>query len=147
MSKVKMTEEQVPQLLEKVEARIAAIKKVKYVSLETEGTEIYPFGEVRYIDRSSRIIKAIAHINSEQVAYDNAAIEDLGLDLGSYPEYKHKQYTAAEWIEDLRNQYDFLATKEELAKLTRAKADFELLLSDEDKKSNKIAAVQATIGE
>ena len=123
--------ENVPALLEKINAQIKVLKGEHSDEPLTNGDLGAPFGQITSINDVPTLVRATSMVIGMEENYAKAA-KVQGVDIKVFP-FKLGSHAADRWIVDLKKRINDVTFKEKLDKLTVAKAKLEQFLSEDDK--------------
>lgn len=132
-----LTQQDVPNLLDQVNAKIKELKGEDETAHQTTG-ELDGFGNIFNINNPADLIKAYSSVKGRFEAYKKAAAE---MGIKNPPPFKLGDSTADKWLIDIAKCYRSATHKQELDKLVKVKERLETLLSEEDKIKNTLSSI------
>lgn len=146
LSMTSLTKDNVPQLLEIVVAKIAALKPEKKDRKKiTESLE--HFGKIQDIKRVGILISAHSSLVNREKCYNESA-KKLMLDVYDHlkpPVFKVQGHTVSQWIEEIEERVAYLVHAKELDKLKATKKTLESHLSEDLKLQQDLAKIQTSL--
>lgn len=121
----------VPDLLEVLNQKIAALKHIEESVYKTGGT-LEGFGDIKTEMKVENLIRAFSSVRGRENAYNDAAKE---LGLKTYPVFTISGGNAEDWKKDILLRKAIIEHKDELDKLNGFKAKAAEFLSKEDQKA------------
>ena len=133
----------IPDVLEKINEKLASLKKITDSVYKTSGSLGNGFGDIKTEMRIDNLIKLYSTICAKEKAYDEAA-KDLG--VSPYPEFSVNGFTVADCKSDIKLRIDILSHQEQLDKLNKAKDLVSKFLSEEDQKRMALEQLKDILG-
>jgi hypothetical protein len=133
----------VPTMLEQVNARIKAIKGELPEATHTT-SNLPGFGKIAEIKTVDMLIKAASSVLGKEAAYKAAAKEIIPEGIKT-PQFKIEGSTAKQWLDDIKNRVVVVGHKEQLTKLNSIKTELEANLSAEAKLANSLAKIKGIL--
>lgn len=139
-----LTQENIPELLQKVNDRIAAFSKD--IPDETRITKNVPGFDkaIDDIDSVEELISAHASIRIREVHYNDSANLIIPKEIKK-PPYKLDGHSAKQWMEQIQNRVSEVNNKESLDTLKKIKDELEKNLSEKDKLANSLGKIQGLL--
>ena len=132
-------QEDIPKMLETVNAKILKLKGGPEKEASTIGKTLDPFGEIANIDTIDELIKAYSSISARESLYKEA-IKELKLKI-KVPTFNIDGITPKKWKDDIKLRIQEVAFKDQLESLEKIKSKLEENLSQEAKLANDLAEV------
>lgn len=143
-------DDKVMELLDTVRRQKAAIAEAERPVFRTNLTFSYTDGSlnqainVRVITDVAALIKMAAHVASQATAYHRAAGE-LGV-FDNVPPFMWCNYSAEDWIHDLRLTVSKIRIKSQRDKLQALEARLDLIITPEKRRELEILAIEKDLG-
>lgn len=139
---IALTKENVPQLLEVVNARIKNLQ-LKYETVQPITKELEHFGRIDKITTLSTLVAAHSSLKNRERFYKESGKELIEDVYGrKTPEFIVEGHSVSEWVNEIKNRINYLINKNEIEKLNRSKAILENHLSEEMKLAKDLEAIQ-----
>lgn len=130
---IQMTQDDIPAMLDKVNAQIAAFRKGLPKENKTTGS-LEGFGPIDKLDSLPNLIKAFTMVTNKARAYREACETPNLLPQGiKPPPFKISGSSESAWCDDIRGRIVEVAHKTQIEKLTKIKATLESNLSQKAK--------------
>ena len=140
----KLTSDDIPGLLEKVNEQIGAIRKDLPKQPHTTG-ELAGFGAIEKIGTVEQLIKAASSVEGRMEAYAKAAKRvPEGIKI---PPFKTNNSTGVQWLAHIDSRMIIVGNKEKLDKLNQVKEKLERNLSEKDKLANDLKAIEEILND
>lgn len=133
----------IPDVLSKIDSKLAELKKVTDSVYKTSGSLGNGFGDIKTEMKIQNLISLFSTICAKEKAYE-AASKDLG--LSTYPEFSVNGFTVADCKEDIKLRINILSHQEQLDKLNKAKELVSKFLSEEDQKRIALEQLKDILG-
>lgn len=137
------SQKDIPNLLEKVNEQIKALKGSAEQSVKTD-VNIPSFGKIKDIKKLDELIKLHSWIQSKEEDYKNSVKNTFTAEKFSGikpPAFSLYGVSASSLYADIEFQYKLIAHKSQLDKLQKVKATLEENLSQEAKLANDLAKI------
>jgi hypothetical protein len=121
----------VPDLLTKVNEKIAGLKTITESNYKTTG-KLDGFGDIRTETQITNLIRAYSSVMGKEKAYNEAAAD---LNLSTYPVFEINGFDREAWKHDILLRKAIVEHKETLDKLNAYKEKLSKFLSTEDQKA------------
>lgn len=139
---IALTKENVPQLLEVVNARIKNLQ-LKNETVQPITKELEHFGRIDKITTLSTLVAAHSSLKNRERFYKESGKELIEDVYGrKTPEFIVEGHSVSEWVNEIKNRINYLINKNEIEKLNRSKAILENHLSEEMKLAKDLEAIQ-----
>ena len=142
------TKEDVPGMLEKVNAAIEAIKQGIPEKKQTTG-DLDGFGPIDEIDSVEQLIKAHSSVTGRARAYEAsyAALAAKSKLKKKAPKFTIGDHSEQAWLDDIDARCIVVEHQSELKKLEQVKTKLESHLSEESKLSKDLAEIGSILSE
>lgn len=138
------TKDNIPLMLEQINAKIAELKGGQTKTASTKGISLGQFGRLEDINDVSQLILAYATIESRMEKYAGV-VDKLGLTKA--PEFQEGGVDGPTWLSDIQARIAQVTHKDTLERLENAKALLEKNLSAEQQFANDMAKFAAIFTE
>lgn len=125
-----VTVDNIPGVLEMLNARIANLKRIEETPYRTTGN-LEVFGNLTQETKIENLIKAFSMVRGKEQAYHDAAKE---LGLTSYPNFSISGGNTEDWKHDIMLRIDIIQYKQTLDELNEFHSQFSKFVSEEDQK-------------
>ena len=145
---ITMTQDDIPAMLDKVNAQIAAFRKGLPKENKTTGN-LTGFGPIAQINNLSHLIQAYTMVSSKEAAFkETCSIPGLIPEGIKAPVFKIDGSTPSAWLDDIRGKIVEVAHKTQLDKLTKIKTTLESNLSQKAKLAKDLLEInQMLVGD
>jgi hypothetical protein len=133
----------IPDVLEKINEKLASLKKITDSVYKTSGELGNGFGNIKNELKIQNLISLFSAITSKEAAYEKAAKD---LNVNPYPEFSVNGFTVADCKSDIKLRIDILSHQEQLDKLNKAKDLVSKFLSEEDQKRMALEQLKDILG-
>jgi len=140
------TQDCIPEMLEKVNAQIAALTKVGNEDRPTTKGTIFPdANEICNINDVASLIHVHASIGIREKAY-NASVKKLGLNI-KVPPFAISGHSSKMWEDDIKEQLMVVIHSKKVATLNKIKEKLEARRSEEQKLSDSLHEINDLMDE
>jgi len=133
----------IPDVLTKIDQKLADLKKVTDSVYKTSGALGNGFGDIKTEMKIQNLIGLYSSICAKEKAYEQAAKD---LELNPYPEFSVNGFTSSDCKEDIKLRINILSHQEQLDKLNKAKELVSKFLSEEDQKRIALEQLKDILG-
>lgn len=143
--KGQFTQNDIPKLLEKVNAQIKSLTSnddnIKVITKELPG-----FDKIHSTEDVVLLLKAVSSVKGKSEAYDAVAAEYLPEGFKK-PAFELAGHSSKEWLEYLKSKIATVAHKKQIEKLKAVKKTLEENLSQEAKLANDLAKIAGILAD